>query len=73
MTPKEKAKQLVHKYYDLFFVELENSISILESKECALIFVDEMLWETLYQNTGFDSLERIKYWIQVKKEINKLC
>lgn len=72
MTPKEKAKQLVHKYYDLFFVELENSISISESKECALIFVEGMLWDTFYHNNSDTSLDRIKYWQEVKKEINKI-
>lgn len=73
MTPKEKAKQLVYKYYDLFLVDLENSISISESKECALIFVEETLWNTFYHNNGDTSLDRIKYWQQVKKEINKIC
>jgi len=39
MTAKEKAKELVEKYFYLFSVELENTIDYREAKECALIAV----------------------------------
>ncbi len=61
MTPKEKAKELVEKYYELFSVELENTICIYEAKHCALIAVDELIKET-----------GAKYWYDVKHEIEKL-
>ena len=65
MTPKEKAKELVEKYYHLFSVELENTIDLREAKQCALIAVDELLLLVTYQPT-------IDYWDEVKQEIEKL-
>jgi hypothetical protein len=64
MTPKEKAKELVDKYYHLFSVELENTIDLREAKQCALIAVDEILEEC--------RLEKDWYWQEVKTEINNL-
>lgn len=64
MTPKEKANELVEKYFYLFSVELENTIADYEAKECALIAVDEILEEC--------RLERDWYWQEVKQEIKKL-
>ena len=64
MTPKEKAKELVDKYYYLFSVELENTISYYESKQCALISVDLLLKDC--------EVESYKYWYEVKQEIEKL-
>ena len=69
MTPKEKAIDLIDRYYSLFSLELENTIDITEAQECALIVVDEILefieddrqefnWKTYYQ--------------KVKQEIEKL-
>ena len=62
--PKEKAKELVDKYYHLFSVELENTIADYEAKQCALIAVDEIIW--LLNNNQID----IDYYQQVKQEIN---
>ena len=64
MTPKEKAKDLVDKYYHLFSVELENTIADYEAKECALIAVDEII-ESCIQKFEW-------YWIEVKQEIELL-
>ena len=61
MTPREKAKELVEKYFYLFSVELENTIADYEAKECALIAVDELISET-----------GKKFWYDVKLEIEKL-
>jgi hypothetical protein len=72
MTPKEKAQELVDKYYHLFSVELENTICIYEAKECALIAVDLRLDGDFIFNSieyGIDSLE---YWQEVKQEIQAL-
>lgn len=65
MTPKEKAKELVDKYYNFGDQEFDYS------KEFALIAVDEMLdfRNGLYSNS--DSLAH-QYLIQLKHEIEKL-
>ena len=57
-----KAKELVDKYYNLFSVELENTIDYREAKQCALIAVDEILDKDGYNNN---------YWQAVKQEIEK--
>lgn len=82
MTPKEKAGELIDKYYHLFSVELENTIADYEAKECALITVEEMLGE--YQSmSDLESkivindevrfiVHQLQYWMLVKLEIEKL-
>ena len=61
MTPKEKAKELVDKFW---YVEPEESCDGMEyqmAQQCALIAVNELIKET-----------GSKYWYSVKQEINKL-
>lgn len=75
MTPKEKAIELVDKYYHLFSVELENTIDCREAKHCAIIAVNEIMEELdlIREITGSSFvLEIIEYYLQVKKEIEKL-
>jgi hypothetical protein len=60
MTPKEKAKELVKKYLYLY------NTNINESKQCALITVDEIL-DMLIGSTA-----TIDYWKEVKQEIELL-
>ena len=43
MTPKEKAEELVDKFYPMF----TNSVRDTLAKQCALIAVDEILEETM--------------------------
>ena len=57
MTPKEKAEELVGKYYFQVF-------NINQQKQCALIAVDEVLINV--------SLGEHDYWQNVKKEIELL-
>jgi acid phosphatase class B len=65
MTPKEKAKELVRKYWDL------GGIDVLEAKQCALIAVDEIL-DVDYFDMSEEHFENImEYWEQVKNEIKK--
>ena len=71
MTPKEKAIKLVDKYYNLFSVELENTIDYRESKQCALIAVYEMLLEH-FADTSEYADRRYYYLIEVKQEIELL-
>lgn len=70
MTPKEKAKELVDKFYnftmDIFII----SKSLECSKKCALLAVEELLSET----EEIDGMRVINnpYWIEVRNEIEKL-
>ena len=69
MTPKEKAKELVEKYLfnNIYLPSLTKELA----KQSALICVDEVL-ESLW-NTGHSfSNDEIKYWQEVKQEINKI-
>ena len=64
MTPKEKAEQLLNRFYfDTTLNELE------ASKECALIAVDEILFIVSKYN---DTQAEVSYWQEVKLEIEKL-
>ena len=58
MTPKEKAQELVYKYWDIENIDFINSI------ECALIAVDELIKQVTHSDVG--------YWQEVKQEIQKL-
>jgi|APFre7841882590_1041340.scaffolds.fasta_scaffold280949_2 hypothetical protein len=80
MTPKEKAKDLVEKfkkyaYYpktnddEVFINQLNNN-----AKQCALIAVDEILWEIIKyaDNSREYVVENANYWQEVKTEIINL-
>ena len=79
MTPKEKAKELVWKYYHQIEHTMSNEYSDKcweLSKQCALIAVDEMIIQNgeLYLN-GLDGIyyrEKNSYLFEVKQEIEKL-
>ena len=58
MTAKEKAMELVDK------ILLHRWMLKYDSKQCALICVDEIL--------EFHDRIDVKYWNEVKQEINKL-
>jgi hypothetical protein len=69
MIPKEKAEELVNKYWDdipdIFFED---------AKECALIAVDELI-EHLQPASDFGgeiNKYTTEYWQEVKQEIEKL-
>ena len=78
MTPQEKAKELVDKFYQYANEEFDDKLNeypgqVLSerrkirkesSKQCALIAVDEIL-------NVIDNFEMI-YWEEVKQEIEKL-
>jgi hypothetical protein len=64
MTPKEKARNLVLKYHNLWI-----NGNYIMGKQCALIAVDEILDASLYY---FDELSPyVIYWQEVKQEIEK--
>ena len=78
MTPKEKANELVSKYKnapfnctdcDMPFCDIPcTRLSLEESKQCALIAVDEII-SVIDPETNFKTWE---FWKQVKQEIEKL-
>lgn len=79
MTPKEKSIELMNKFNNYHNTELKEYIiyqSLEESKRCALIAIDEILNNCLFEiyNCGFLTLEtkHKEYWKEVKQEINKL-
>jgi len=80
MTPKEKAKELVDKYFKLLnyeFGDLVYSLSDKQPHQCALIVVDEIL--NILEDDGFllatseyHNKKTMEYWQEVKQEIEKL-
>ena len=69
MIPKEKAKYLVDKFYDVDVIsaDMMSSCSI-DAKQCALIAVDEIIRiENHHKNHKW-----VEYWQEVKEEIEKL-
>lgn len=65
MNPKEKAEELVFKYYDLF----KRFIFLDEAKICAIISINELIEESYFTDGYYD---RQEYWEEVKQEIEKL-
>ena len=58
MTPKQKAKELVNKYLQIY------DGRVIQAKQCALIAVDEILKVSIsYAGKDYD------YWQEVKQEI----
>ena len=84
MTAKDKAEELIRKYYTFGINKEGQSLSWYECKQCALIAVDEQINEyqsmsDLYTYLSFPEREnensvilRLVYWQEVKQEIEKL-
>ena len=74
MTPKEKAKDLIDIYKDITEIikfDFDKVTTITDynlAKNCALIAVDELIYETQFEVPNI----RQRYWIDVKQEIEKL-
>lgn len=66
MTAKEKAQELVSKYYNM---DLE--MLLMQAKQCALIAVDEILNSIDWHEFETPN-EQINFWNSVKTEINAL-
>ena len=68
MTPKEKAIELVNKFKigDVVTEKLQIVNINIYSKLCALIAVDEILQQILWDKAA------VKYWNEVKKEIENI-
>ncbi len=72
MTLKEKAEELIRKYYTFGINKQGQTLSWYECKKCALIAVDEILNDDWYIATREDLIARKEYWNEVKQEIEKL-
>jgi len=66
MTAKEKAEELIDKMYQHQW--RKDTIEFRNAKQCALITVDELIYETQFEVPNI----RQRYWIEVKQEIEKL-
>ena len=77
MTPKEKAQELVDKFYQLFplqkdVIQIYGTLSWEydnweQAKQCALIAVDEILYITEHESPS-----TYVYYVKVKQEIENL-
>jgi hypothetical protein len=74
-SPKDKAKDLFDKYADEFNFDDTYRGYREQSKQCALVVVDEIIKEC-YNWNGSDNVQwetnRFDYWNEVKQEIDKL-
>ena len=68
MTPKEKAKVLVDRFWNDVTYQNEEYKPNAEAKKCALICVDEMI-QNNYEELDFVGAN---YFKEVVEEINKL-
>ena len=69
MTPKDKAEQLVNKFYNIIYLDIDYE----KAKYSALIAVDEVLEATKrYDYTLGPKPSYNDYWLKVKYQIEKL-
>jgi hypothetical protein len=69
MTPKEKAQQLLNTYH--YDATLFYTLSMAESKKCALIATQEVI-DTLYEYHYDSASGAYEFWTEVKEELEKL-
>jgi len=69
MTPKEKARDLVNKFYPNVQWKLGQEDCLDRAKRCALIAVDEVIEQL--EGYGWYKPQKT-YWDAVKQEIEKL-
>jgi hypothetical protein len=72
MTPQQKAKELVNKFYRIIPLD-KMTIDFNLAKKCALILVDELLEATKkYDYTLSSNPIYNQYWLNVKSQIEAL-
>ena len=79
ITAKEKARDLINKFYQLIFdIDLGSNVikdkkRLQTARKCALIAVNYIISANPHSNpfntTGYSTME---YWLEVKKEIETL-
>lgn len=76
MTPKEKAIDLVSKFFNNDLKNITTfELAEIEAKNCALIAVDEIdliIQKFTPSDDEYCYLQELEYWQEVKEEINKL-
>jgi hypothetical protein len=78
MTPKQKAKELINRFYISFPLDDFNKERYIfvkkHAKNCALIAVDEIINISLPSSEygGVITDNTIEYWQEVKQEIQEL-
>jgi hypothetical protein len=75
MTPQEKAKELIEKYLNMNdgLIQEFIPIPIEGARQCALIAVDGMIEKLVeLSNDEFTFIHDVKYYQEVKQEIEKL-
>ena len=71
-TPIAKAIELVGKYRNIIMSFLSDRMKKEKAKECAIVAVDEII-SNIEPSVSMDIIStRIKYWEEVKNEINML-
>jgi hypothetical protein len=70
MTPKEKAKEIFNKMYQVDDIMNKYPMCFDTAKQCALIAVDEII-DSLDFNQ-WQNAKQINYYQEVKQEIEKL-
>ena len=74
MTPKEKAKELVGRFY-VWTSRNTTKVNIAhyDAKQCALICVDEVLKNIPKEVMSYNPfMMNTDYWQEVRQEINKM-
>jgi len=74
MTPKEKANELVDKMYNVDFHDDAREIAMRypHAIKCALVAVDEIISTVNMCIPYLNEETYVKYWQEVKNEIEKL-
>ena len=78
MTPKEKANNLCMRFLIQTSTDIPYGVNKTIAKECALIAVDEIIEATSIKYEFRDAelfyagKKPMQYWLDVKKEIEKL-
>ena len=75
MNPKEKAKELIKKFYPITYSAvhfINTDAEYIDSKKCAIILIDTILEDLDDYHDSHYHDERISYWNNVKQEIKKL-
>ena len=70
MTPKEKAIELIDKFWKWSLMDSKHSVAPY-AKQCALIAVDEIM-KQCWEYRDIDLQKSFDYWQEVKQEIEKL-
>jgi hypothetical protein len=68
MTPEIKAAQLVNKYFNFIYLDLDYE----QAKQCALVAVNEALKAVDNPDETYLMKQSVNYWTEVKKEIEAL-